>query len=144
MIPLADGDPGALFLPVNRNKRGLALNPTKPAGQRIVRQLVATSDVVVANLPPQALESMGIDYASATKVKPDIILTPVDAFSKGGPWSDRLGFDGIGQSVSGAAYLSGNAETPSKSFVQWVDSFSASAAAFGTMAALMDRSPAHL
>ncbi|MFV1969708.1 MAG: CaiB/BaiF CoA transferase family protein [Acidimicrobiia bacterium] len=140
LIPVADGDAGALFLQVNRNKRGLTLNPTKAAGREVVRRLVTASDVVVANLPPQALETMGIDYGSLKEVKPDIILTTVDAFGQGGPWSNRLGFDGVGQAMSGAVYLSGSPETPSKSYVQWVDFMSATSAAFGTMAALMERS----
>jgi crotonobetainyl-CoA:carnitine CoA-transferase CaiB-like acyl-CoA transferase len=139
LIPVADDDAGALFLQVNRNKRGLTLNPTKPEGREITRRLVASADVVVANLPAQALEAMGIDYASLTAVRPDIILTTVDAFGQGGPWSNRLGFDGVGQAMSGAVYLSGSPDSPSKSYVQWVDFTSATAAAFGTMAALMER-----
>src|SRR4029077_10481905 len=50
----ATGD-GALFMQMNRNKLGLTLAPMQPDGQKIVRQLVATCDVVVANLPPQTL-----------------------------------------------------------------------------------------
>jgi len=139
LIPVAGDDGGALFLQVNRNKRSLTLSPTKPEGHEVVQRLIATADVVVANLPALALESMGIDYASLTAVKPDIILTTVDAFGQGGPWSDRLGFDGVGQAMSGAAYLSGDPGVPSKSYVQWVDFMSATTAAFATMAALMER-----
>ena len=67
LIPVADDDAGALFLQVNRNKRGLTLNPTKPEGREITRRLVASADVVVANLPAQALEAMGIDYATCQR-----------------------------------------------------------------------------
>ena len=79
----------------------------KPEGQEIVRKLVATADVVVANLPPQTLVAMKLDYASLTAVKPDIILTTVTAYGRGGPYSDRVGFDGIGQAMSGAVYMTG-------------------------------------
>ncbi|MEK7251857.1 MAG: CoA transferase [Actinomycetota bacterium] len=138
-IPVAEHGPGALFLQVNRNKRGMTLNPAKPAGREVVRRLVATADVVVANLPVSSLEAMAIDYDSLGAVKPNIILTTVDAFGAGGPWSDRLGFDGIGQAMSGAAYLSGDPEVPSKTYVQWVDFATAALAAYGTMAALLER-----
>ena len=46
---------------VNRNKRGITLNPRSDEGREILRKLVATSDVVVAHLPPQTLELMGLD-----------------------------------------------------------------------------------
>ncbi len=138
-IPVTEHDPGALFLQVNRNKRGMTLDPMKPAGREVVRRLVATADVVVANLPASSVEAMAIDYASLAAVKPDIILTTVDAFGVGGPWSDRIGFDGIGQAMSGAAYLSGDPEIPSRTYVQWVDFATAALVAYGTMAALLER-----
>ena len=44
---------------------------------------------------------MKLDYDSLKAVKPDIILTTVTAYGRGGPYSDRVGFDGIGQAMSG-------------------------------------------
>jgi crotonobetainyl-CoA:carnitine CoA-transferase CaiB-like acyl-CoA transferase len=110
--PVASTGDGALFLQMNRNKLGLTLDPMLPEGQKIVRQLVATADVVVANLPPQTLLDMKLDYASLTAVKPDIILTTVTAYGRGGPYSDRVGFDGIGQAMSGAVYMTGDEDQP--------------------------------
>jgi crotonobetainyl-CoA:carnitine CoA-transferase CaiB-like acyl-CoA transferase len=72
-------------------------------------------------------------------VKPDIILTTVTAFGAGGPWSHKHGFDGIGQTMSGGAYLTGTPEQPLRAAVPWVDCGTASLAAFGTLAALMAR-----
>ena len=60
--PVADGGEGALYLQANRNKKGITLDPMHPAGREIVRRLVATADVVVANLPPQTLAAMGLDW----------------------------------------------------------------------------------
>src|SRR5690606_11653607 len=96
---------GALFMQMNRNKRGMTLNPMAPEGREIVRKLVATADVVVANLPPQTLQSMNLDYDSLRAVKPDIILTTASAYGRGGPYSDRVGFDGIGQVMCGSVYM---------------------------------------
>jgi crotonobetainyl-CoA:carnitine CoA-transferase CaiB-like acyl-CoA transferase len=134
----ATGD-GALFMQMNRNKLGLTLDPMQPDGQKIVRQLVATCDVVVANLPPQTLLDMKLDYASLTAVKPDIILTTATAYGRGGPYSDRVGFDGIGQAMSGAVYMTGEEDQPYRAQVPWVDFGTALHCAFGTMAALMAR-----
>ena len=139
VVPLTPAGDGALFMQVNRNKRGLTLNPMEPDGQEVVRRLVVTADVVVANLPDAALEAMRLDYASLTAHKSDIILTSVSAFGMGGPYSEKLGFDGIGQAMSGAMYLSGRPDEPTKSYVPWVDFTTALSAAVGTLAALMAR-----
>ena len=73
LVPVSDGGPGALFLQMGRNKRGMTLDPKTPEGAEIVAKLVATADVVVANLPPQALATMGIDYDSLAAIKPDVV-----------------------------------------------------------------------
>jgi crotonobetainyl-CoA:carnitine CoA-transferase CaiB-like acyl-CoA transferase len=137
--PVAETGEGALFLQMNRNKLGLTLDPMRPEGQEVVRRLVATADVVVANLPPQTLAAMKLDYESLTAVKPDIILTTVTAYGRGGPLSERVGFDGIGQVMSGAVYMTGTEEQPYRAAVPWVDFGTALHCAFGTMAALMVR-----
>ena len=104
-----------------------------------MQRLVATADVVVANLPPEVLRSLALDLESLRRVKPDIILTTVTAFGAGGPWSHKHGFDGIGQVMCGSAYLTGTPEQPYRASVAWVDCGTASLAAFGTLAALMER-----
>ena len=134
----ATGD-GALFLQMNRNKRAMTLDPMTAEGREIVRKLVRTADVVVANLPPQTLTRMGLDHASLVAVKPDIILTTVSAYGRGGPYSHRVGFDGIGQVMSGAVYMTGEPDQPHRAQVAWVDFATALHCAFGTMAALMAR-----
>ena len=139
VAPVAADGAGALYLAMNRNKRGMTLDPAHPQGREIVQKLVATADVVVANLPPEVLRSLSLDLESLRRVKPDIILTTVTAFGAGGPWSDRHGFDGIGQLMSGAAYLTGTPEQPMRAAVAWVDFGTASVSAFGTLAALIAR-----
>jgi crotonobetainyl-CoA:carnitine CoA-transferase CaiB-like acyl-CoA transferase len=139
VAPVAPDGVGALYLVMNRNKRAMTLDPACPEGREIVQKLVATSDVVVANLPPEVLRSLALDLDSLRRVKPDIILTTVTAFGAGGPWSHKHGFDGIGQVMCGAAYLSGTPEQPVRASVAWVDCGTASLAAFGTLAALMAR-----
>jgi crotonobetainyl-CoA:carnitine CoA-transferase CaiB-like acyl-CoA transferase len=141
-IPVGAGPEGggAMFLAMNRNKLGMTLDPAAPQGRReVVRRLVATADVVVANLPPQVLRSLALDLDSLRAVKPDIILTTVTGFGAGGPSSHKHGFDGIGQAMSGAAYLSGTPDQPIAIKLPWVDFGTACLSAFGTLAALMER-----
>jgi crotonobetainyl-CoA:carnitine CoA-transferase CaiB-like acyl-CoA transferase len=140
-IPVGAGPEGggAMFLAMNRNKLGITLDPAAPKGREIVRRLVATADVVVANLPPAVLRSLALDLDSLRAVKPDIILTTVTGFGAGGPLSHKHGFDGIGQAMSGAAYLSGTPEQPIAIKLPWVDFGTACLSAFGTLAALLER-----
>jgi crotonobetainyl-CoA:carnitine CoA-transferase CaiB-like acyl-CoA transferase len=117
----------------------MTLDPASPEGREIVRRLVATADVVVANLPPEVLRALSLDLESLRAVKPDIILTTVTAFGAGGPWSHKHGFDGIGQVMAGSAYLTGTPDQPLRAAVAWVDFGTASLSAFGTLAALIER-----
>ncbi|HTO05510.1 MAG TPA: CoA transferase [Myxococcota bacterium] len=137
--PVTDGGEGALFLQTNRNKKGMTLDPAKPAGREVVRRLLATADVLVANLPPQTLRALGLDWQTVSRLRPSLVLTTVSAFGSGGPYEERLGFDGIGQAMSGAMYLSGQPGQPMKSYVPWVDFGTAGLAAFATVAALYER-----
>jgi crotonobetainyl-CoA:carnitine CoA-transferase CaiB-like acyl-CoA transferase len=141
LIPVGTGPDGggAMFLAINRNKLGMTLDPAAPRGREIVRQLVATADVVVANLPPRVLRSLALDLDSLRQTKPDIILTTVTGFGAGGSMSHKHGFDGIGQAMSGAVYLSGMPEQPIMTKVPWVDFGTAFLSAFGTLAALIER-----
>lgn len=137
--PVTENGDGALFLQMARNKQSMTLNPMKPEGREIVKKLVATADVVVANLPPDTLRAMGLDYDSLCAVKSDIILTMISAFGQGGPYANRVGFDGLGQAMSGCMYLTGTPEQPVRAWGPWVDFGTASLSAFGAMAALFER-----
>lgn len=139
LSPITEKGDGAPFMQMNRNKKCLTLNPTKPEGREIVKKLVATADVVVANLPPETLKTMGIDYDSLKAIKPDIILTMISAFGRGGPYSNRVGFDGLGQAMSGAMYMTGTPDQPVRSSAPFVDFGTAAFSAFGTMSALYER-----
>ena len=137
--PVTEDGQGSGFMALNRNKRGITLNPRKPGGQEILRRLVATADVVIANLPPDTLESMGLDYASLTAVKPDIILTTATAFGVGGPYGNRVGFDGVAQAMSGNMHLTGYEDEPMRNYFPYVDYTTASLNTMATLAAIIHR-----
>ena len=137
--PVASTGEGALFLQMNRNKRSLTLDPLTPDGREVVKRLVKTADVVIANLPEPTLERMGLDYESLKSVKPDIILTTASAYGGKGPMSKYVGFDGVGQVMSGVVYMTGEEHQPYRASVAWVDFTTALHCAFGTLIALMER-----
>lgn len=137
--PVTPDGQGSGYMALNRNKRGFTLNPRKPQGQEIVRRLVATADVVIANLPPDTLESMGLDYRALCEIKPDIILTTSTAFGSGGPYGTRVGFDGVAQAMSGNMHLTGYEAEPMRNYFPYVDYTTASLNAFATLAAIIHR-----
>ncbi|MDH4366075.1 MAG: CoA transferase [Acidimicrobiia bacterium] len=139
VTPVTSDGVGAMFLQCNRNKRCLTLNPVKPEGREVVARLVRTADVVIANLPPETLVTMGLDYETLKAIKADIILTTVTAFASGGDWSNKVGFDGLAQAASGNVYLSGPPGEPSRATAPYVDFSTATLSALATMAALMHR-----
>ena len=137
--PVTDKGEGSMFLQLNRNKLGFTLNPTKPEGKSIVEKLVKTADIVIANLPDSTLKAMHLDYESLEKVNPKIILTSNTAFGTTGPYSDRIGFDGVAQAMSGAMNMTGDPDIPLKAFSPYVDFCTASLAAYGTLLAILER-----
>lgn len=139
LVPLSDTGDGALFMNMNRNKRGLTLDPAHPQSAEIKHRLIADADVVVANLPVDVLQKLGLDYESLKAIKPDIILTMISTFGSTGPYAKRAGFDTIAQAMSGAMSLTGFPGAPVRSVVAFEDFGTALHAAFGTMVALFER-----
>lgn len=139
VTPVVDGGEGAMFLQMGRNKLGLTLNPMKPAGREIVQKLVAVSDVVIANLPYEDLQKMGIDYETISAINPRIILATTSTFGSEGPYATRVGFDTIGQAMSGAMYLSGDGQVPTRVNAPVIDFGTALLNTVGVLAALLDR-----
>ena len=137
--PVADTGEGGLYMQMNRNKRCLTLDLASDTGRDIVRRLVKSADVVVANLPPATLKQLGLDYATLSALNPRIVLATVTAFGPGGPYSQRPGFDGVGQAMSGAMYMSGLPDAPMRAAATYVDFSTAQACAMGVLAALWSR-----
>jgi crotonobetainyl-CoA:carnitine CoA-transferase CaiB-like acyl-CoA transferase len=139
VMPIGLPGRGALYLQVNRNKKSLTLDLSSPNGREAFERLVAVSDVVIVNMPPAALKRARLDYDSLKACRDDIILTTISAFGPDSDSSNRTGFDGTGQALSGAMYLTGTGEMPLRAAVSYVDFATAISAAFATMTALYER-----
>jgi crotonobetainyl-CoA:carnitine CoA-transferase CaiB-like acyl-CoA transferase len=139
IAPVAAGGEGGVFFQTGCNKKSLTLDPGKPGARELIARLAATADVVVANLPAAQLRNMGIDYPALRAIRPDIILTTQTAFGDAGPYAQRGGFDGVGQAMSGAMYITGEPGAPAKAAAPYVDFGTAVLSAYGTLAALMHR-----
>ena len=136
----ADGGVGALFMQMNRNKRSVTLDPGSPQGREVVARLVRSADVVIANMPEATLIATGLDYDTLKAIRPDIIFVTNTAFGPVGPLRHNVGFDTLGQAMCGSVYMTGQPGAPTRASVNWVDFGTALHCAFGTLAALMERS----
>lgn len=136
---IGPGLDGAAFLQLNTNKRSLCLDHTSPRGREVVRRLLAGTDVVVCGAPAPTLVHQGLDYETLAAVNPRLIWLNVSAFTTQGPRGAEVGFDGIGQAMSGAVHLSGFGDTPTRSGCSWVDASTGVYSAFAMAMALLDR-----
>ena len=89
------------FISLNRGKRSLPLDLTKPEGQRIAQQLAARADVVIVNYRPDVPAKMGIDYETLAALNPRLIYCENTAFGRRGPDSYRPGYDIVIQAMTG-------------------------------------------
>ncbi|MBX7430554.1 CoA transferase [Mycobacterium sp. Y57] len=136
---VTDTGEGATFLQCNRNKRSLTLDTTTDEGRAISRRLVERSDIVVANMPATGMRASGLDYPTLRAIRADIILASATAYGEGGPYSDRIGFDGAGQVMSGAVYRQGLPDQPIRTVVPYADFGTALTLTIGVMMALFHR-----
>src|SRR5258708_2175609 len=137
--PVAETGEGGLFLSLTRNKRNLPRDTANRASVEIIRRLAQGADVVVANLPMNVLQKMGLDYDSLRAVKPDIILARISTFGPDGPYASRVGFDTVAQAMSGAMSLTGFPGAPVRDVIPFEDFGTALHTAFGIMVALYHR-----
>ena len=137
--PLPDGESRS-FLPLNRNKRGIAVDISSPEGQDIVYRLVDQSDVFIHNFRPGVEEKLGYDYNSLNQRNPRLIYAVVSAFGTEGPYANRRGYDLLFQSLSGILSKRRDEEgVPISSGVWVADSSAPIALAYGISLALLAR-----
>lgn len=136
---LPDGK-AAYFLCTNRGKRSLTVDISQPAGQDIVRKLVADADVVLENYKVGGLKKYRLDYDSLKAVNPKLVYCSITGFGQTGPYASLAGYDYIVQGMSGLMSITGPADgEPHKVGVAVSDLFTGLYAANAVQAALIAR-----
>ncbi len=92
------------FVAINRGKRSITVDITRPDGQEIVRQLAQRADVLIENFRPGVMERLGIGYDTLSALNPRLIYGSLTAYGTKGPYADKAGFDRLVQGMSGALY----------------------------------------
>ena len=86
---------------LNRSKRSLAIDLTRPEATEAIHRIVRDCDVVVSNYRPDVPARLKIDYETLSAIKPDLVYVDSTAFGRKGPWADKPGYDIIAQGASG-------------------------------------------
>lgn len=130
----------ASFLSLNRNKRSLAVDLKSEDGKALLRELVASADVFLQNYRPGVAERLGVDYASISAIKPDIVYVSISGYGETGPYASRPGQDLLLQAMCGALYSAGSEDQPPQAGPYFLaDAITAYSAFEGVLAALLHR-----
>ena len=139
-----DTSEAAYYLCCNRAKQSVAVDFTKPQGQRIVRDLALQSDVLIENFKVGGLARYGLDYANVSSENPSIVYVSITGFGQDGPYADRAGYDFIIQGMSGFMSVTGERDDlpgggPQKAGVAITDLMTGMYATVSILAALSHR-----
>lgn len=132
------------FMAYNRNKKSLTLNIRSQEGQKIYKELIAKSDVVVENLRPGLMDGMGLGYDDLKRINPRLIYAAISGFGRlagyKGPYSERPAFDIVAEAMSGIMNFVGfEDKPPSWTIYGMADVYSGLCTAYGIMLALFMR-----
>lgn len=104
--PSPGGRHAGSYLHLNRGKRALGLDLKAPAARALLERLIGDSDVLVANMRPEALARLGLDARCLRERFPRLVHCTITGFGPGGPYRGRPAYDSVVQGVSGIAGLS--------------------------------------
>lgn len=130
----------AYWVQYNSGKKSLSVDLRTPEGAEILRKLIGVADVLVQNFRPGTMDKMGFGYDVIKALNPRLIMVNVSAYGQFGPYRDQIGYDPIGQTMSGIAMVTGEEGMPPiRAGVPIIDRTTALHAAIGTLAALHER-----
>jgi len=128
------------FLSVNRNKRSLRLDYSKPEGLEVLRALVRIADVVVLNVPERVAKKLGLDYVSLKACNSKLVYVSITGFGIDGERADWPCYDLIAEGYSGVMDLTGETDGDAQKVgTPAADMLAGQDAAFAALAALFKR-----
>lgn len=95
------------YLSANRNKRSITIDHSRPEGAALIAELAKNSDVLMENFRSGVLAKYGLDYETLHASNPRLVYCSITGFGQTGPYSQRPGYDGVFQAMSGMMSVSG-------------------------------------
>lgn len=137
--PFLDGE-SLWFASVNRSKKSVALDFSRPEGLDLLYRLVGSADILFANLPPRVASKLKVDAEALRAVRPDIIYVSITGFGLSGDRADWTCYDLIAEGYSGIMDVTGAAGgEPQKIGAPAADMLAGQDAAFAAVSALYAR-----
>ena len=139
-----DTDEAAYFCSANRNKSSVTINLKTENGIKILKKLVAKSDIFIENFKVGGLAKMGLDYAPLSTINPRLIYLSITGFGQTGPMAGQPGYDYLIQGLGGLMSITGQADNtpggvPQRVGVPIVDINAGLYATIGILSALHHR-----
>ena len=94
---------GPIFLTINRNKRSVVLDLKQESGQRALRRLIKTCDVLATSVRYDGMKRLGLGYEEVAAIRPDIVYVHAAGYGSEGPYAGEPAYDDLIQSASGMA-----------------------------------------
>jgi formyl-CoA transferase len=134
-------DMASYFIGVNRNKRSMGLDLSKPEGRQVLLRLLEGADVLIENYKPGAMEKWGIGYEEVlAKRFPALIHARISGFGASGPYGGYPGYDAIVQAMAGWFSVNGEPHTgPTRIGIAMVDMGTGLYTAIAILMAVVER-----
>ncbi len=130
----------AYFAGINRNKRTIALDLSKPDGRAVLVKLLEDADVLIENFKTGTMEKWGLGYGELSKKFPRLVHARVSGFGADGPLGGYPGYDAMVQASAGLVSVNGAPEAgPVRIGVPVVDLSTGMNACIGILMALYER-----
>jgi crotonobetainyl-CoA:carnitine CoA-transferase CaiB-like acyl-CoA transferase len=98
---------GGVYVNVNRGKKSVMLDLTKPEAKEALRRMIARADVFIHSMRGSAIGKLGFDYEAVRAIKPDIVYTNCYGYSRRGPEADSPAYDDTIQAECGITHVQG-------------------------------------
>lgn len=124
---------------LNHNKKGVTADLHTEGGKKLLRELIAESDVLLANFRPGVMEKLGFGYEDIKKINPKMVVVFISGYGQNGPYKDRRVYDIAATAASAVLSANMTKDGPKALGVPAASVYSAVFAAYGVMLALYDR-----
>jgi len=139
-VKTGDETNAAYYHSCNRGKQSVSLDFKDDADLQKLKDLIATSDILIENFKVGGLDKYGLDYNTLHNDYPSLIYCSITGFGQTGPYAKRAGYDFLMQGMSGLMSITGEPEgQPQKVGVAVTDIFTGLYAVIAVQAALRSR-----
>ena len=133
------GRSGQLHDVLGQAKLGLSLNLKSEYGQRIIKELISKSDVLIENFAPGVMDRLGLDWETIRKINPNLVMVSASGTGQFGPTAKYAAYGTLLQGYTGFAGLNGYYDQNETMGIAWTDPLCGMLLAYAIASALYKR-----